>query len=128
MGLDVESLLATMNANANIIGDPDARAWVSEIGDFSGQISVPVLMAHNVEDSITPMENTLDYLATLKAAGTQKHLVRVYSSLPGHCNFTNEQTLTLVEEMVHWLDTGHRPNQSQFPISMSFTHRQGFGN
>ena len=128
MGLDAEPLLATMNENTNITGDPDARAWVSEIGDFSGEISVPVLMAHNVEDSITPLENTLDYLATLKAAGTQEHLVRVYSTLPGHCNFSNEQMLTLVEAMMQWLDTGHRPNQSQFPISMGFTHRQGFGN
>ena len=84
-------------------------------------------MAHNVKDSLEPVELSFAYLETLKAAGTEAWLVRVYSALPGHCNFTNEQVLTLIKAMEQWLDTGRQPDPAQFPISLGLTHRAAFG-
>jgi len=84
---------------------------------------VPVLMAHNVEDSLISSRHTLAYLDTVRAAGTSRWLTRVYSKLPGHGNFTHEQMLALFDAMDYWLDTGRRPHPGHFPGRLDLTQR-----
>ena len=119
-GLDLDELLEHMNDQATYEADPQARAYVERYADFTGEIQVPVLMAHNVEDSISPVENATAYLQTLQAAGTDDLLVRTYTDLPGHCNFTTGQMLKMVEAMEGWLDTGIPPDDDAFPTSLNF--------
>ncbi len=120
MELDVDALLASMNAKTNIEADPDARQALATLGDTTGVISTPVLLAHNLEDSTTPVAETLTYQAMVNAAGAGEWLVRVYTDLPGHCHFTDQQVVTLFEAMEAWLDTGVRPNPLTLPGFVPF--------
>ncbi len=120
MGLDVASLLATMNAKTNIEADPDARQALADVFNLTGVITAPVFLPHNLEDSTVPVEETLVYQAIVSAAGAEAWLVRVYSDLPGHCHFSNEQVLTLFETMDTWPDTGVRPNPLTLPGFVAF--------
>jgi pimeloyl-ACP methyl ester carboxylesterase len=118
--LDITGTLAHMNDMTGIEASSDAIRYLTEHGEFSGKIEVPVLMLHNVEDSISPAEHTTVYLETVTAAHKKRLLRRVYSDLPGHCNFTEEQILTMFDAMDSWLDSGKPPGDDAFPTTLSF--------
>lgn len=119
-GLPVEAWLAEMNARDIYEADPNARAYLEKYVAPSGHVKVPVLMVHNVEDSITDVAHAAAYLRTLQDAGNDDLLVPVYSVLPGHCNFTEAQMLVLFEATVDWLETGTPPTQEDFPAALDF--------
>jgi len=117
---EIEDMLKYMNAKANTQAAPEAIAYLQQYGEYSGDIDVPVLMLHNVNDSIAPAEHTTVYLETLTAAGTEDLLIRIYSDLPGHCNFSQKQVLRTLATMDLWLKRGKPPKTVRFPASMDF--------
>jgi len=119
-GLPVEAWLAEMNTRTIYEADPNARRYLERYGDYSGKIKVPVLMVHNTEDSVTDVSYTADYLETVQDAGREDLLVRAYSSLPGHCNFTVPQMLHVFEATVDWLESGIPPADDDFPTDLGF--------
>ena len=121
LGVDVTGLLGMMNAHTNISAYPPARAFLKRT-DFNGQIYDPVVMVHNIEDPMLPVEHTSAYLATLTDAGNEALLVRAYTDLVGHCNFTGEQLLTSLLALEGWLDTGTPPGDCDFPVTSGFIH------
>ena len=121
LGVDVTGLLGMMNAHTNISAYPPARAFLKRT-DFNGQIYDPVVMVHNIEDPMLPVEHTSAYVATLTDAGNEALLVRVYTDLVGHCNFTGEQLLTSMLALEGWLDTGTPPGDGDFPVTSGFVH------
>ncbi len=122
--LDIDGMLAQMNAMTGIKADPWALSYLKRYGEYSGRIHGPVLMAHNVEDPITPVEGTTEYASLVSAAKKQDLFTRVYSELPGHCNFTEDQVLTLITAMDDWLETGVAPTPGAFPATLDFA--QGY--
>jgi len=120
MGVPVEAWLAEMNARAVYEADPNARNYLKHYADYSGKIQVPVLMGHTIEDSICDVSNTTAYLETVQAEGNEDSLVRAYSTLPGHCNFTVPQMLTLFDATVGWLESGVPPTEEAFPAALDF--------
>ena len=40
--------------------------------------------------------------------------MQVFTDAPGHCSFSVEQWLNTVDAMESWLDTGDRPQDSDF--------------
>lgn len=120
--LDLDAMLAQMNAMTGIKADPGALAFVRRIGEFSGRVHGPILMGHTVVDGICRVENTTEYANLMAAAGTQDLLTRVYSGFPGHCNFTEEQMLALFAAMDDWLETGVAPTPDAFPEALGFVH------
>jgi len=120
--LDLNGMLAQMNAMTGITAEPRARAHMLRIGDYSGRVHGPILMAHNTVDGIAPVEGTTEYANLMASVGTQHLLTRVYSGLPGHCNFTGDQMLALFEAMDGWLATGTAPEPEAFPEVLDFVH------
>jgi pimeloyl-ACP methyl ester carboxylesterase len=120
--LDLEGMLAEMNMQTGYQADPWAQSYLDRYGEFRGQIHGPVLLAHNIEDPITPVEGTTEYADLVMAKGQDDLLLRVYSELPGHCNFTDNQVLTILTEMDNWLKTGEKPSQNAFPEILGFVH------
>ena len=117
--LDPQAMLEEMNAMANVEAAPDARPYLADYADYSGQIQGPVLMVHNIEDPITMVQNTTVYRETVEEAGTADLLSVVYSELPGHCNMT-DQILMLFEAMDNWLDSGKPPEPGFFDTNSDF--------
>jgi hypothetical protein len=120
--LDLDAMLAQMNAMTGIRAEPRAYAHMRRIGEYSGRVHGPILMAHNVVDGISPAEGTPEYANLMASVGTQHLLTRVYSGLPGHCNFTEDQMLALFEAMDGWLATGVAPGPEAFPEDLGFVH------
>jgi hypothetical protein len=120
--LDLDGMLAHMNAMTGITAEPRAAAHLRRIGEYSGRVHGPLLMAHNVADGICPVEGTTEYANLMASVGTQDLLTRVYSGFPGHCNFTEEQMLALFAAMDGWLETGVAPTPDAFPEALGFVH------
>ena len=120
--LDINGMLAEMNAMTDTAGDPWAMAYLRRYGEYSGRVHGPILMAHNIEDPITPVEGTTEYANLVASVGRQDLLTRVYSGLPGHCNFTEDQVLALFAAMDDWMETGVAPTPGAFPEALDFVH------
>jgi pimeloyl-ACP methyl ester carboxylesterase len=119
-GMDVDGMLAHMNGMTNIEAAPQALAYLRRYGEFSGRIRVPVLMVHNTDDPISLVQHTTVYADLLADRGTEDHLKRVYSNLPGHCNLTREQVHVVFDAMDGWLKTGTPPEDELFPETLNF--------
>ncbi|MCU0523090.1 MAG: hypothetical protein MUF84_20685 [Anaerolineae bacterium] len=123
--LDLDAMLAQMNAMTGIQAEPRALAYLSRVGEHSGRVHGPILMAHNALDAIAPVEHTTEYANLMASVGTQDLLTRVYvGSMPGHCNFTKEQVLAMFDAVDAWLETGNAPGPEAFPGELGFA--QGF--
>jgi pimeloyl-ACP methyl ester carboxylesterase len=119
--IPVEAWLAEMNTRTDYRANPSARNYIEEYADFSGKIQVPVLMVHNIEDSIDSAANTIAYLEKVQAEGNENLLVRIYSERPGHCNFTIPQLLKIFDATVGWLESGTPPGSESFPAYLDFS-------
>ncbi len=120
--LDLDGMLAQMNAKTGITADPRALAYLRRTGEFSGRVHGPILMAHNVQDVIAPVEHTTEYANLMASVRTDHLLTRVYTDLPGHCMFTEDQMLALFAAMDGWLATGIAPGADAFPEELDFVH------
>jgi len=120
LGVGADSLLAAMNARANITADKNARNYVKHYADFTGRITQPVLTLHTKYDSVTPVEMESAYHEKVASAGYADNLVQVYTNGFGHCTFTPEQLLAVVAGMESWLETGVAPDETDFPENIGF--------
>ena len=98
---------------ATVQADPSARQYLARSADYNGRIEVPVLMLHNVNDPLTIVEGTDVYYEIVAAQGREDHLVRLYTTRDGHCNFTVDQVSAMFEAMDSWLDTCVAPNPEE---------------
>jgi pimeloyl-ACP methyl ester carboxylesterase len=122
LGVDVDDLLAAMNARTDIEARRSARSYLERYADYRGHIHGPVLLIHNIEDPLAPVELTSAYLETVAATGKADHLVRVFTDRVGHCNFTPEQVRATILAMDAWLDSGTPPGDAFFPTDLEFVH------
>lgn len=122
LGVDVSGLLAEMNARTDMGAYPPARAYLRRNADFTGEIYDPVLMVHNIEDPMLPVEHISAYMDTVTKAGKEALVVQAYTNSAGHCNFTGEQLMTSIEVLEGWLETGITPDDDQFPEALGFVH------
>ena len=124
---EMDELLEWMNGMANIEAEKSARKYLERYVDYKGNISVPVLMFHNIEDPLVPVEATDAYYETLAAKGKEDFLTRVYTNRPGHCNFTPAQVLAMFQAMDGWLDTEIAPSADAFPdgLDLVFDYNPG---
>jgi len=119
--LDLDGMLAQMNAMAGTQADPRALAYLRRVGEHSGRVHGPILMAHNTLDAVAPVEHTTEYANLMASVGTQNLLTRVYiDSEPGHCVFTDDQVLAMFDAVDDWLDTGVAPGLDAFPEALGF--------
>jgi pimeloyl-ACP methyl ester carboxylesterase len=120
LGVNAESLLAFMNARANINADVVARKHLEQWGAYSGQLRRPVLTMHAKFDGSLFVSNESYYAALVQAAGSSDKLVQSYVNMVGHCSFSADQYKSGIAAMNSWLDTGVRPDASLLPPSLGF--------
>ncbi len=120
LGVNVDGLLAAMNVQTNIEARRSARSYLERYADYRGHLHGPVLMLHNIQDPLAPVELTSAYVKTLAAVGKADLLVRAYTDRVGHCNFTPGQVGATVLAMEAWLETGTPPGAAFFPEALEF--------
>jgi pimeloyl-ACP methyl ester carboxylesterase len=115
--VDADDLLAKMNNHRKYKGNRSARAYLKRNYDIKGYDYRPFISMHTEVDGLVLPANESALADTVKFP---HNLVQVFTHGIGHCNFTVDQWLTVVHNMVDWLDTGMRPAQDAFPESDGF--------
>ena len=119
---EMNALLTEMNDLADIEAHRPAREYLKRYADYRGLIHAPVLMLHNIEDPITPVQGTEVYDEIVTAQSREDLLMRVYTNRTGHCNYTPQQVLAMVQAMDHWIETGNAPTRDTLPEEDGFVH------
>lgn len=130
LGVDADALLAQMNDLTDITAAPNARSYADHYVAPSGELRRPVLTVHTTGDTLAPAFHESAYAATVEAAGGSELLMQQFTRgymtaagvrANGHCTFTSAQDVAGIDAMVHWLDTGQRPDaETFFPAAIGF--------
>ncbi len=120
----LDSLLATMNAQAIYASDRNARNYAEHYFNPTGRITRPVLTLHTTGDAAAIPNNESAYRITVADQGKGELLMQQFSTGNGvantHCTFTPAQIITGIDALRYWLDTGNRPPASFFPAALGF--------
>ena len=128
LGVDADALLAEMNEMTNITSDRNARNYAAHYFDPSGDIRRPVLTVHTTGDALAPPNHESAYGATVGQLDNGDLLMQQFTAgyrtpsgttVNGHCTFTSAQNVAGIDAMMHWLDTGNRPEEL-FPATLGF--------
>ena len=68
-----------------------------------------MLTVHKSRDRLVPFRHEAEYQARGAAAGSSMNLVRRSQDAFGHCDFDASYMLSSFQDLVHWVDTGVRP-------------------
>ncbi len=89
--------------------DPAAVALLNEDSAPTGQVNVPVLTVHAINDPTAFVELQSVYRAALVAAGTQALLVQTFSDEDEHSYLSEPQYPALFNALLDWVDKGETP-------------------
>lgn len=120
LGVDPNALLGAMNTRRTISADPAARAYLAAYANYTGAISRPVLTMHTVADGVNPVSHETVYRQSVAAAGRSALLVQSFVDAVGHCQFTTEQILIMVNAMNRWLETGTPTSPDTFSSAAGY--------
>lgn len=122
LGVNADELLLQMNAMTNIEASANARKYIENYGEFSGNLTRPVLTLHDIYDHAAIVSHNDAYKDTVTLAGNDDLLVQVYTDNDVHCNFTSHQINAAIAAMNEWLETGSAPDNSFFPETLGFVN------
>jgi hypothetical protein len=90
---------------------PDASAVrdLSFDSDLTGDVRLPVLTLHAIEDPTAFVEHESAYRATLEGAGTGGHLVQTFTRETEHSSLSDSEYATVIEALAGWVDGGEKP-------------------
>jgi hypothetical protein len=130
------TLIATVGGNVNrleaalanvprVSADESARQAIEKLGDTTGNISAPTVTMHTEDDPLVLVQNESVLASRTRTAGKSGNLVQLYIGPPttysestkapygaGHCNFSNEQRVGLIQVLDRWVRTKAYPVQS----------------
>jgi pimeloyl-ACP methyl ester carboxylesterase len=88
---------------------PDAEAWLEHNYEPTGDLRIPMLTVHKTRDRLVPFRHEAEYQARVAAAGSSANLVQRSQNAFGHCDFDASYMVANFQDLVHWVDTGIRP-------------------
>lgn len=89
--------------------DDEARRDLSFDSDLTGEISVPVLTMHAIDDPTAFVEHESAYRATVQEAGNGDHLVQSFTREAEHSALSNAEYATVIDALQSWVTEGRRP-------------------
>jgi hypothetical protein len=125
-----------MAAGQRITADPAALAKAkAEGGDPQGMIAHPTITLHTAADPLVISQNesffAARYAAAKKAGTATGDLVQLYTVAPttypenpgapygaGHCNFTSQSQVAVVDLLTNWVQNGVFPGTSAVEAAM----------
>jgi pimeloyl-ACP methyl ester carboxylesterase len=127
--VDADTLLAEMNEWTIYRADRNARNYVEHYLNPSGRIHRPVLTLHTTGDPLATPNHETAYRDTVAQGGDLYLLLQQFTTgaidatgkfQNTHCSFSSAQDLAAINAMIHWLETGIRPDASFFPAALGF--------
>lgn len=116
----IDGWLMQMNAGRTISSPMFSRNYVEQYANYSGMIKKPVLTMHTIIDPLITVSQSYEYAETVANAGRSDLLKQVYTNGNGHCAFTGQQLLIALAAIRSWVETGVKPEDSQFPSALGF--------
>ncbi|MEV7095063.1 DUF6351 family protein [Amycolatopsis sp. NPDC051045] len=101
---------SALNAGvARFSADPTARRDLSYDSDLTGQVSLPVLTLHAIDDPSVFVEHESAYRATLHGAGRDSRLVQTFTRESEHDELSVAEYATALAALDDWVRTGREP-------------------
>ncbi len=100
--------------NAGVLrssGNPDAARGFGADIDPTGQIPVPVLTVHAINDSIAFVELEHQFRQTMRAAGAADRLVQVFTEHSDHSYLADPVYPAVLQQLLDWVEQGRKPTQ-----------------
>jgi hypothetical protein len=94
---------------ARFSADPTARRDLSYDSDLTGQVSIPVLTLHAIDDPQVVVGHEAAYRATIRNAGREEHLVQTFTTESEHSELSNSEYANSLAALDTWVRSGHRP-------------------
>lgn len=89
--------------------DPTAARDLSYDGDLTGQVSIPVLTLHAIDDPTAFVEHEAAYRDTLRGAHRDRHLVQTFSHESEHSALSDAEYADSIAALDGWVRTGRKP-------------------
>ena len=110
-GRPLDSLVARYAA------DSVAVTTLSRDADPTGQLTVPTITMHAIDDPTAFVELEDQYRRTVERAGQGNLLLQVFTKDNEHSYFTDAAYVTAIRALEGWLDRGRRPTASDVAAS-----------
>ncbi|WP_221760934.1 S9 family peptidase [Kibdelosporangium aridum] len=94
---------------ARFSDDPSARRDLSYDSDLTGQVSLPVLTLHAIDDPSVFVEHEAAYRATVDGAGQGSRVVQTFTRESGHDELSVSEYATSIAALDTWVRTGRKP-------------------
>jgi pimeloyl-ACP methyl ester carboxylesterase len=111
-GLDLRADLATLTATADVVADPGSVEALRASSGLTGDLQMPVLSLHTLDDVLAPVQVEQEYAEDVRAAGDQSLLRQQFVDHVGHCNFTSAEIAAGIETLMDRVESGHWRGQS----------------
>lgn len=92
-----------------VSADPQARALLAYDSDPTGQIAIPVLTLHAIDDPTAAVENEAAYRDTVEHAGNARLLVQTFAREHVHSKLSSPLYPAELDALLAWIDKGERP-------------------
>ncbi len=90
--------------------DRHAVRQLSYDSDLSGEVAVPILTMHAIDDPTAFVEHESAYRETLESAGTSDYLVQFFTDESEHSVLSISEYATVLHALVDWVETGKKPD------------------
>jgi pimeloyl-ACP methyl ester carboxylesterase len=122
--MDNENYIYTGGPDDNALNDGVKRYRASDAAlaymktwyTPTGVLLKPVLAVHTTYDPIINPDSVSVYADQVAHMGSERNFVQQYVKADGHCNIDGPQTVTALDELIHWKRTGERPTGGLVPV------------
>ena len=105
-GLSLGRDLGTLTRNASITADPGAIATLARTSMVTGQLSVPELDIHTIDDQLVPVQQENWYRQRVSRSGSLRLFRQAFVDATGHCNFQPAGYIAALQALEHRISTG----------------------
>lgn len=118
---------AALNAGVERFGpDPTARRDLSYDSDLTGDVRLPVLTLHAIDDPTAFVEHEAAYRDTLRGAGRDRQLVQTFTREREHSGLSAAEYANSLAALDAWVRSGVRPTARSIAASCPAFDR-GYG-
>ncbi len=82
----------------------------------TGVLVKPILAVHTTYDPIIPADSVRLYAEQVQRAGSSRNFVQQYVKADGHCHISGPETSSALSELIHWTQTGKKPESGAVPV------------
>ena len=99
--------------------DPKARAYALRWYTPSGDLKRPMLALHDVGDPLVIASTAFEYAMLAQRKRNGANFTQQYVNRSGHCVFEPTEIANAFDQLVNWVDSGHKPPSGVLPAAVA---------